>query len=152
RVPQRQVVATRGRQANVGAEAPDGFQVAQRLPFEQPAGVGVPAPEDPRLFDGPEAALRTERQRQQVAIGVKLWIAEHLGSRQGRGSKGGRSHGVLQRLGSRVRPRVPRRMKILQQKTARGTAWGTNLKKSPPRSRMRLGAIGTLVPTRDVTR
>src|SRR5437773_1145146 len=75
-VPDGQIVAGRGQDPRVGAEAPEGFEVAQRLPVALLAGAGVPASQDAGVLDSPECAVGSEGQLQQLAVRVKLWLAE----------------------------------------------------------------------------
>src|SRR5207245_1288814 len=88
-VPDGQVIAGRGEHARVGAEGPDRFRVAQVVPAEPLAGLGIPVTQKARLLDGVERAVFAEADEQHIAIGVLAWLAGMAAELEWHESRGG---------------------------------------------------------------
>jgi hypothetical protein len=107
RVPDRQVVAGGREDPGVGAEPPQGFHVAQGVPLELAAGLGVPPSQDPRLLHREEVPARGEGEQQHLAVGVQLGLAEDMTPGEDVGGLNRRGHVVLRRR-SLVEPNAAR--------------------------------------------
>ena len=93
-VPERQIIAGGDQEASIVAETPECFQIAQGMPLELLAGLGVPVPQHAGILDGPEGAVRGESQGQKFSIGMQLRLAEHPGAGHLGRRHGGNGHGM----------------------------------------------------------
>src|SRR5262245_49866449 len=59
-VPQRQIVASGRQQSAIGAKGPYGLQIAQSMPFDLLARLGIPAAKDAWLLHGQKRSVRSE--------------------------------------------------------------------------------------------
>src|SRR5262249_45841678 len=131
-VPDGQVVAGGGEHAGVGAEGPEVFEVAGRVPGEFLAGDGVPAADEAGILDRPEGAVGGEGQGEEVAVGVQLRGAEDQDTRDGVGGGGGASHETLSGQGAdgcRAPPRVLLYVKLYNNSGINGGRFAQNLSK-----------------------
>ena len=74
-VPEQEVVVPAGQEGRPGAEAPEGFEVAQERPLERPA-VRRPVPQEAGLVHRPDRPVGRERDRRDVRVGVEPGLAE----------------------------------------------------------------------------
>src|SRR4051812_20122239 len=83
-----QLVGARCQPARVAIEYPKRFNVAQFESAEQTT-IGAPMLEHARLFDRPKAAVRRARERQEIAVGKPMRLAESTDLRISQGGTHG---------------------------------------------------------------